>query len=87
MVARRHAVRIDAVLVRPLVSRAVLRGTSTTTLVQSSSSSTERTQVVPAGSSAQVRVYDGRGRLRTSETISGTATVRLPAHGIAVVTG
>ena len=87
VVASRDGVRLDAVLVRPLLSSAVLRGTTTTALLQSTSQDAQRTTVAPAGSSARVRVYDGRGRLKESRTITGTTTVKLPAHGIAVVTG
>ncbi|GAA3567330.1 hypothetical protein GCM10022197_24310 [Microlunatus spumicola] len=83
----RAGVQLDAVLVRPLVSRAVLRGTITATLLQSSSSDRQTVQVAPVGSSAKVRVYDGRGRLTGSETVDGPTTVRLPGHGIAIVTG
>jgi hypothetical protein len=88
VVAQRDDVELDAVLVRPLLSSAVLRGTgTTTTLLQSASSKGQTTQVVPTGGSASVRVYDGRGRLKESRTISGATAVRLPAHGIAVVVG
>ena len=73
-------------LVRPLLSSAVLRGTTTTALLQSTSADAQRTSVAPAGASARVRVYDGRGRLTESRTITAATTVRLPAHGIAVVT-
>ncbi|MGI3785515.1 MAG: hypothetical protein ACRYG2_32615, partial [Janthinobacterium lividum] len=88
VVASRDTVRLDAVLVRPLLSSAVLHGpTTTTTLLQSVSTKTQSTRVVAANGPAKVRAYDGRGRLTASRTFSGTATVRLPAHGIAVVTG
>ena len=87
VVASRDGVQLDAVLVRPLLSSAVLRGTTTTALLQSTSEDAQRTSVAPAGSSARVRVYDGRGRLTESRTITAATTVKLPAHGIAVVTG
>lgn len=45
---------------RPVVSRADLRGTTAAALVQSTSSDRIETQIAPAGASAQVRVYDAR---------------------------
>ncbi len=87
VVAQRDAVELDAVLVRPLLSSAVLKGAgTTTTLLQSASSERQSTRVVPAGASARVRVYDGRGRLKESRTIASATSIRLPAHGLAVVT-
>ena len=87
VVASRDAVRLDAVLVRPLLSSAVLRGTSTTALLQSTSKDAQRTSVAPAGDSGRLRVYDGRGRLKESKKITGPTSVKLPSHGLAVVTG
>jgi len=86
--AQRGTVRLDAVLVRPLVSRLVLGGESGTTLVHSASDSRETAQVAPSGASARatLRVYDARGRQVESRTISATRAVRLPAYGAAVVT-
>ncbi|GAB2592318.1 hypothetical protein [Microlunatus antarcticus] len=86
VVAQRDTVELDAVLVRPLLSSAVLKGASaTTTLLQSASAERQSTQVVPTGASAMVRVYDGRGRLTKSRTITAATSIRLPAHGIVVV--
>ena len=69
------------------LSSAVLSGTGTsTTLLQSASSERQSTEVVPTGATATVRVYDGRGRLTGSRSLTGPTSVRIPAHGIAVVT-
>ena len=84
--AQRGTVRLDAVLVRPLVSRLVLDGDARTTLVQSASGSRQTTSVVPTAASARLRVYDARGRLVESLVVRGPREVRLPAYGVAVLT-
>ena len=84
--ALRGPVRLDGVLVRPLVSRLVLGGDSRTTLVQSASGSRQTTSVVPAGPSARLRVYDAKGRQVENRVVRGPREVRLPAYGVAVLT-
>ena len=80
-------VQLDAVIVRPLVSRLLLRGASATTeLVHSTSVIPLPTTVGAAGESATVRSYDAAGRLVQSRTIKGVATIVLRAGGFAVVT-
>ena len=86
VLAQRHTVRLDAVLVRPLVSRLVLGGDSRTTLVHSASASRQTAQVVPEGDSARLRVYDERGRQVESRLVTGPRDVRLTAYGVAVLT-
>ena len=80
-------VQLDAIIVRPLVSRLLLRGASATTeLVHSTSVIPLPTTVGAAGESTTVRSYDAAGRLVQSRTIKGVATIVLRAGGFAVVT-
>ena len=85
VVARHGQVRLDALLVRPAVSRATFRGSGSTTLVQSASSHRESTTVAPTAEAAWLGVYDARGRLVENRVIRGPVIVRLPAGGVAVV--
>ncbi|SEP77812.1 hypothetical protein [Microlunatus flavus] len=86
VLAQRGTVRLDAVLVRPLVSRLVLAGEARTTLVHSASGSRQRATVVPEGASARLRVYDAKGKQVENRTIRSAREVRLPAYGVAVLT-
>jgi hypothetical protein len=80
-------VQLDAVIVRPLVSRLLLRGASASTeLVHSTSVLPLPTAVGAAGERATVRSYDAAGRLVQTRTIVGVATIVLRAGGFAVVT-
>ena len=85
-------VQLDAVIVRPLVSRLLLRGavasheSASTELVHSSSTIPRRTTVGVAGARATVRVYDSAGRLVKSRDVTGVTTVLLRPGGFAVVT-
>ena len=80
-------VQLDAVIVRPLVSRLLLRGVSASTeLVHSTSVLPLPTSVGAADVRATVRSYDAAGRLVQSRTIMGVATIVLRGGGFAVVT-
>ena len=80
-------VQLDALIVRPLVSRLVLGGPAASTeLVHSTSKLPVPTTVGAAGQRAVVRSYDGSGVLVQERTIVGTTTIVLPAGGFAVVT-
>lgn len=80
-------VQLDAVIVRPLVSRLLLRGASATTeLVHSTSVLPLPTTVGAAGETATVHNYDAAGRLVQFRTIMGVTTIVLQAGGFAVVT-
>ena len=83
----RGSVSVDALLVRPLVSRARLAGSGgTTELVHSASTRSERTRVGSAGLRVTVRVYDARARLVSERGATGSVTVTLAAGGFAIVT-
>ena len=79
-------VELDAVIVRPLVSRLLLRGAASTELVHSTSMIPLPTTVGVAGVRATVRVYDSVGRLVTSRDATGVTTILLRPGGFAVVT-
>ncbi len=64
-----------------------LGGDSGTTLVHSASGARETALVVPSGAAATLRVYDARGRQVESRTLTAARSVRLPAYGVAVLTG
>ena len=80
-------VQLDAVIVRPLVSRLLLRGASASTeLVHSTSVLPLPTTLGAAGEGATVHNYDAAGRLVKSRTFTGIATIVLQPGGFAVVT-
>lgn len=82
-----QAVSLDALIVRPLLSRLSLAGTGgSTQLVHSTSVLPLPTTLGSAGSVAVVRVYDGRGILVSQRAIAGVGTILLPAGGFAVLT-
>lgn len=77
---------LDALILRPLVSRVTLSGSasSATELAQSTSLLPQRTTIGSAGST--VRVYDDRGRLKQTLALAAPRVVLLPAGGFAVST-
>ena len=80
-------VQRDAVIVRPLDSRLLLRDASASTeLVHSTSVRSLRTTVGAAGEKATVRSYDAAVRLVKSRTFTGIVSVVLQPGGFAVVT-
>ncbi|RIQ37782.1 hypothetical protein [Jiangella rhizosphaerae] len=83
--AERDIVELDALLVRPEVSRLALAGAdgARAELLHSAASAPRRVAVDGPGT---VRVYDGSGRLRTSRELTGPATITLRPGGFAVVT-
>ena len=70
--------QLDAVIVRPLVSRLTLGGASATELVHSTSRVPLPTTVGVAGQRATLRSYDAAGRLLATRGISGVTTVLRP---------
>lgn len=85
--ATRGTVQLDALLVRPLVSRLVLTGTGgTTELVHSASNRREVAKVGASGHQSTVRSYDGHGRLVSVAQLSGQGAVTLRPGGFAVAT-
>ncbi|CAN5515596.1 hypothetical protein BH10ACT4_BH10ACT4_08180 [soil metagenome] len=80
-------VQLDAVIVRPFVSRLLLGGSShSSELVHSTSVVPLPTTVGSTGQRATVRSYDSGGRLLQTRAISGDATIVLRPGGFAVVT-
>ena len=84
VVAKKGTVDIDALIVRPVVSRLVLTGSGRTELVNSAARA--RTDVGAAGVRSTVRIYDSRGSLVSQRTARGVGSIVLPAGGFAVVT-
>jgi hypothetical protein len=81
-------VRIDALLVRPEVSRVVLTGEGVRSeLVHSAATGARSVSVGESGASATARVYDVSGRLVSESAVSGVVDITLPPGGFAVVTG
>lgn len=76
---------LDALLVRPWVSRLVLAGAgdARAELVHSAADVPQRTTVAGGGT---VRVYDATGALLRTSAYEGTATVVLPPGGLAIAT-
>lgn len=77
--------KLDALLVRPVVSRLVLTGDSgRTELVRNSTASPQSTTLEGAGT---LRVYSQDGALVSEAAASGTTSVSLPAQGFAMLIG
>lgn len=77
--------KLDALLVRPVVSRLVLVGdTGRTELVRNSTASPQSTTLEGSGT---VRVYSQDGALVSEAAASGTTEVSLPAQGFAMLIG
>jgi len=77
---------LDALLVRPVVSRLELSGAGGgTQLVQSSAAVPQPARVGVAGATGHVAVYDDRGALVRERSIRGEQPVLLPPGGFAVV--
>jgi hypothetical protein len=84
--AVRGPLRLDALLVRPLVSRMMLPGSSgTTELLHSISARVEPVSVGVAGKPSRVRVYDRTGRLVQERQLDRRVEISLPKGGLAVV--
>ncbi|MGI8459214.1 MAG: hypothetical protein ACR2LI_14035 [Propionibacteriaceae bacterium] len=84
--ATRGTVDLDAILVRPLLSRAVFHGVGgRTELVSSAGTRATRTRVGTADECAEIAIYDNRGRLVDRQRRTGVRTVRVPAGGFVVV--
>jgi hypothetical protein len=76
---------LDALIVRPLVSRLTLRGPGgRTELVHSAAQVTQLTRVGGDGARAVVRIYDDRGALVRERIVDGATTVLLPPGGFAI---
>lgn len=83
--------RLDALVLRPLVSRLVLHGNGTpTALLSSASDDVERTRVyLPGQGPVSIRTFTGLGRPVEDRVVEDTdaVQVRVPAGGFAIVRG
>ena len=86
-------VALDAVIVRPLLSRLVLEGADAAAGAANSTELVHSTEVVPqratvgtAGAAATLRSYDSGGALVDERAITGTAGVTVRPGGFVVVT-
>ena len=84
--ATRGTLLLDALIVRPTVSRLVLEGSGgRTELVNSASTSSVTAKVGASGERSVAKVYSKTGKLVDTERLRGTGTITLPAGGFAVV--
>jgi hypothetical protein len=82
-VSARGAVDVDALLLRPLLSRATFTGPGrTVTLLSSAANGSQRYRVTSA---ADVRIYDARGRLTSHRSVPSGAAISVPGGGLALV--
>ena len=80
-------VTLDALIVRPALSRLALEGTGgATELVHSAAKLPQEAEVGWDGVASTARVYDDRGVLVSEQELSGVGTVLIPSGGFAVVT-
>lgn len=80
-------VKLDALIVRPEVSRLTLAGNGgAAELVHSASRTRQRVTVGQPGTAAVVRSYDASGALVAEDSINGPARITLKPGGFAVVT-
>lgn len=80
-------VTLDALLVRPAISRLVLEGPGgATELVHSTSKSKQTAEVGFDGAASTARVYDDRGVLVSELALDGLDEVLIPSGGFAVIT-
>jgi hypothetical protein len=78
---------LDAILVRPVVSRLALEGEGgRTELVHSSAAVPQPAKIGAQGRDETVRVYDARGNLVRSGALSGAGSVVIPPGGFAIAT-
>ena len=84
--ATRGTVNLDAIILRPVVSRLVLTGAGgSTQLLSSASTKTVHATAGFAGHST-VRVYDRDGDRSRTISLHGRSTITIPAGGFAIVT-
>ncbi|MBT2517676.1 hypothetical protein J7E29_09550 [Streptomyces sp. ISL-90] len=80
-------VTLDALLVRPSLSRLVLDGAGgATELVHSTATREQRAEVGFDAAASTARVYDDRGVLVSEQALDGRGEVLVPAGGFAVIT-
>jgi len=85
--ATKGTLQLDALIVRPTVSRLVLEGSGgRTELVNSASTTRAKTTVGATGERSVARIYSKTGALVDTVRLRGTGSIMLPAGGFAVVT-
>jgi len=85
--ATKGTLQLDALIVRPTVSRIVLEGSGgRTELVNSASKSAVKAKVGATGERSVVKVYSKTGKLVDTERLRGTGSIRLPSGGFAIIT-
>jgi len=85
--ATKGTLQLDALIVRPTVSRLVLAGAGgRTELVNSASTSAVKAKVGATGERSIAKVYSRVGKLVDTERLRGIAKITLPAGGFAVIT-
>lgn len=75
---------LDALIVRPAVSRLVLSGEGSTELVHSTIDRPQPVRIGEPGTPVSVRVYDASGTLVRERGMHGGRTIVLPAGGFAI---
>jgi hypothetical protein len=75
---------LDALIVRPAVSRLVLSGEGSTELVHSTIDRPQPVRIGEPGTPLSVRVYDASGALVRERGMHGGRTIVLPAGGFAI---
>ncbi|GGI48511.1 hypothetical protein BCL57_003235 [Agromyces flavus] len=82
----KDAVTLDALIVRPVVSRLLLEGEGgATELVHSSARSPQRVPIGFEDRLSTANLYDSEGRLVSAADLDGAGTIRIPSGGFAVV--
>lgn len=84
---RHGTLALDALLVRPVVSRMQLGGDGVSELVHSSASLPQPARIGVDGVAVTVRVYDARGELTGVLATTGECTIVLPPGGLAIAEG
>lgn len=84
--ARRDTVRLDALLVRPMVSRLRMTGPGgATELVHAANERPMAVRIGFAGERSVLRAYDRSGRLVRTARLDGLSTAWIPAGGLLLV--
>lgn len=84
---RSGSLKLDALLVRPVVSRLVLAGEDAgTQLVHSSAAVAQKAKVGFSDGRSQVVVYDRHGAEQRRTTLQGIGTVTIPVGGFVIAT-
>lgn len=83
--AKSGEVKVDNLLVRPVVSRLVVGGDGRTELVRNSTSDRRKSTIGESGTSGALRIYDRNGKLVTEMQVSGETRINLSGEGFAIL--